>query len=184
MPEFRKEIILETEIGQVKAVSLFCADALDPNQISLKAITFTPSLPPQMSVRKCTALLLTIDQPTTIQRLNFSLSLDSKILGSPCTGECLEAQEWNDGDKLLVIGTEDSQALTCRLPLLCKQEEVLNYTPHSLTLNLHDLPKSKPLSFHFILAENNIPEPEESSAWFAVDQKHSYLLQQVLAQQA
>jgi len=176
---FLDKITLETGVGQVSAISSIRASNLTEGCISLKSINFEPRLPPGGSVRNCTAVLLSIDGSIEIQSLQLELSIASKALGSSCTGQYLDAQEWSDQGKLVVIGTEDSEALVYRIPKLREENIVIvDFTRHSLTLKLKDLPKLTRPSFHFIIAENDDPEPVDDSAWFAVDQNHDYILEQ------
>ncbi len=50
--------------------------------------------------------------------MSLSLLIDSEVTGHPCTGQCLDAQEWSDGTNLVVIGTEDGEGLSYRFPKL------------------------------------------------------------------
>jgi len=137
-----------------------------------------PKLPPGQNVRNCTAVLLTFNGLVEIQNLQFSLTIASKVPGSSCTGQYLDAQEWSDGGELVIIGTEDSEALLHRIPKLRDENiEIVDFTEHSLTLKLKDLPEPRKPSFHFIIAENDDPELVECSAWFSVDQNHNYILE-------
>ena len=175
----KNEIETQTAIGKVKAVSLICAKNITKDCITLKLIKFKPRLPTGMSVQNCTAILLTIDSQAPIQSLEFSVTIASKALGSSCTGQHLDAQEWRNPSKLITIGTEDREALMQRMPELKFENIVIKeFSPHSMTLCLQKLHGIKRPSFHFIIAENDNPELAEDSTWFAVDQSHNYVLEQ------
>ncbi|WP_215264281.1 hypothetical protein [Epibacterium ulvae] len=152
---------------------------LSRNQISFRATGFLPQLPPGMSVKRCTLLLLVVEAFVELEEVSFDLTFSTKAVGAPCTGQCLDAQEWSDNGKLVVIGTEDGEALSYRFPQIGLEDKaVVELSDRSMTLRLADLGKRNRPSFHFIIAENDDPEPVESSAWFAVDQAHEFLLGQ------
>ncbi|MCP4406562.1 MAG: hypothetical protein GY807_02140 [Gammaproteobacteria bacterium] len=179
MVEVVKQLLVSTELGQISVVSTVVAHDLVESAVSLRAVTFDPKLPADMSVRKCTAILLAIDGRPELERVSLSLTLQNELQGDPCTGQCLDAQEWSDGENLVVIGTEDGEALDIRYPKLgFYDSRIVSYAENSLTLQLNGLPKLNRPSYHFIIAENEDPEPVESSAWFAVDQNHQFLLNQ------
>jgi hypothetical protein len=179
LPDFTNGLIVETRMGQIKVVSHISSDGITEEKISLSAIDFKPKLPTGMSVKKCTAVILIIEGLVEIQKLSLKLSIENKVLGHPCMGQCLDAQEWKDNGKLVVIGSEDGEALGNRFPKLGFEDKVVvSFSDSSLTLNLDNLSELKRPSFHFIIAENDDPELVEASAWFAVDQSHSYLLSQ------
>ncbi|NNE88328.1 MAG: hypothetical protein HKN27_09660 [Silicimonas sp.] len=166
-------------MGVVRAHVLAVADNLVEDQISFRAFHFTPKLPPGMTVRSCTAVILAFDELVEISKLSFGLSVDRQALG-PCSGQYLDAQEWSCKGDLLVIGTEDGEALNLRFPRMdCEDEAVVSYTHKTLALNLTAMPYLNRPSFHFIIAENDNPEPVDASAWFAVDQNHDYLVRQL-----
>lgn len=96
LPVFKNNINVETKIGNVTVGSLIHANDLTEDRISLKAIKFKPKLPARMNVQSCLAILLTIDGIAEIQCLQLTLSIATKALGSPCTGQFLDAQEWCD----------------------------------------------------------------------------------------
>ncbi len=130
-----------------------------------------------MSVQKCTLLLLVVEGLVDIKALSLSVTLENEAIASPCLGECLDAQEWSENGKLVVIGTEDGAALSYRFPEIgLERKVVVELSDHSMTLLLNELGERKNPSFHFIIAENDDPEPVEASAWFAVDQAHDFLL--------
>ena len=180
MLKMETDISLETSIGIITARASVCASDVPEDCLSLKAKRFQPWLPDGMSVRNCIAVLLTVARVSEIRSLQLMLSVATRSLGLPCTGQYLDAQEWSDRGNLVVIGTEDSEALLYRMPDLRSDKiQVVDFTRHSMTMKLKDLRVTPPLTFHFIIAENNHPEPVDDSAWFAVDQNHRYVLDQL-----
>jgi hypothetical protein len=174
---FLKNLDVSTEIGLVRATASIGAAFLSADKITFEAINLEPRLPLGMSVQKCTLILLVVEGLVDIEALSLNLTLENKAIASPCLGECLDAQEWSENGKLVVIGTEDGAALSHRFPEIGLEDKIVVELPdHSMTLRLQELGKRKNPSFHFIIAENEDPEPVEPSAWFAVDQAHVFLL--------
>ena len=179
MPTFSESLGISTGIGQIGATASISVADLSRIQFSFRAINFAPQLPPGMSVKKCTLLLLVVEGSVEIEAVNLDLAFHTKAVGAPCTGQHLDAQEWSENGKLVVIGTEDGEALSCRFPNMgLKDKVVVELSEQSMALRLGELGKRKQPSFHFIIAENDDPEPVEASAWFAVDQNHESLLDQ------
>jgi len=145
--------------------------------MSLRSIAFTPKLPTGMTTSACTAVLLQVREGKDIQSLRLHAELATGAVASACTGEYVDAQEWSNGESLVVVGTEDSQALDIRYPGLGFANILsVDFGSQSMTLKIDRLSLSPAASFHFIVAENPDPEPIERSAWFAVDQSHEALL--------
>ncbi|MBW8636659.1 hypothetical protein K1W69_05600 [Hoeflea sp. WL0058] len=179
MVEIVKQTAVETELGGVAASAQVVSPDLVEKAVSLKVVPFKPKLPPGMSVRACTAILLLIDGSVEIERLSFGVTLDSDLEGSRATGERLDAQEWSDGANLVMIGAEDGEALDLRLPNSgFDRVPGVIYTADAMTLELSGLPKLDNPSFHFVIAEKEDRDPVDASAWFAVDQDHRFLLGQ------
>ena len=179
MPTFSKSLNVSTQIGQIQATALVRAADLSRNQISFRATELEPNLPPGMSITKCTLVLLVVEGLIELKEVSLGLTFDTKAIGAPCTGQYLDAQEWSENGKLVVIGTEDGEALSYRFPQIGLEDKVVvELSERSMTLKLDDLGQRYLPSFHFIIAENDDPEPVEASAWFAVDQAHEFLLGQ------
>jgi len=177
--EIVRQTAVETQLGRVAAVAQIVSRDLAEKSVSLKVVPFKPKLPPGMSVRACTAILLLIDGQVEIERLSFGVTLESDLEGNRETGQCLDAQEWTDGSNLVMFGTEDGEALDLRFPNLgLDRIPVVTYTAGAMTLELSGLPKLDNPSFHFVIAENEDRDPVDASAWFAVDQNHRFLLGQ------
>ncbi|SPF75415.1 hypothetical protein ALP8811_00402 [Aliiroseovarius pelagivivens] len=167
----------KTNLGLVRAQGKVSGVNISPNSVSVVKKKFDPQLPKGMSVQNCTAFVLAVSGPVQIENLEFRISIDSPIEGTPCTGQCLDAQEWSSEDYTIVIGTEDAEILSDRLgaPEL-EDRAVVDYDKNSLTLRLERLVKRDGYSFHFLMVENPVPEPVDASAWFAVDQSHKNVL--------
>lgn len=177
MIEIRQTFILPTQLGSLSFQALVTGASLVDDDISLKGIAFAPKLPAGMTFSACTAVLLQVRPGKDIQSLRLHAELATRTVASACTGEYLDAQEWRDGESLVIIGTEDSQALDIRYPGVGFANILsVDFGPQSMTLMIDRLSLSPAASFHFIVAENPHPEPVESSAWFAVDQPHEDLL--------
>lgn len=170
---------VETNLGQIQVTASVVTPASDNIGTSLEIVKVPPRLAEGMVVRNCVAALLRIGGSVELQSIELSLSLRTSLRGSPCTGERLEAQEWSDGEHMLVVGTEDGEALGLRYPKLqLGDQNIVDYTPNSMSLKLSNMPALFNPSFHFVIAENDDTEPTETSAWFAVDQDHGFLLAQ------
>lgn len=167
----------KTNLGLVRAQVTISGENVSPNTVSLEKKKLDPRLPKGMSVQNCTAFVLMVSGPAQIEHLEFRLSMENPIEGTPCTGQCLDAQEWSSGDATVVVGTEDGESLSDRLdePEL-EDCAVVDYDKHALTLRLGGLRECEQYSFHFLVAENPLPEPVDGSAWFAVDQSHESIL--------
>ena len=179
LPEITKKHTIETGIGDFEATARISAKLLSSFQISLKAIKYKPLLPSGMEVTLATAVVLEVHGVQKIDKLSFQISTDSTS-GHPATGQCLDAQEWDNGSQIVVVGTEDGEALSDRFPTEGFEEQAVTiYSDHALNLSLADLNGYDHLSFHFIIAENEYPEPVDASAWFAVEQRHSLVTEQM-----
>lgn len=177
--EFTDSMTVDTSLGQVLVTATVSTRSSDEIIASLESVKVRPQLPSGMTVRNCVAFLLRFDGIFAIQSIDFGLSLQSALVGSRSTGERLEAQEWSDGERLLVAGTEDGEVLDFRFPNLhLGYDKTVHYTPGSISLKLNDLPELYNPSFHFVIAENDEPELIGASAWCATDQDHKFLLSQ------
>jgi hypothetical protein len=136
-----------------------------------------PRLPPGMSVLACRAVVLRVECTQAIRSLRFRMQCETDVAGSPCTGERLEAQEWETASHILVVGTEDAEALTTRMSFLGlgAYDEIVKYDSNSMEIQLESIPPRQHISLHYIIAENPFPEPSETSAWCAVEMPHRYL---------
>ncbi|MDN3711797.1 hypothetical protein QWZ10_08090 [Paracoccus cavernae] len=177
MIEIRQTLILPTQLGPLSFQARVTGAFLVDDDISLRGIAFSPKIPAGMTLSACTAVLLQVRAGKKVQSLRLQAALATGAVASACTGEYLDAQEWREGGNLVVIGTEDSEALDIRYPDMgFANIPSVDFEPQSMTLGIERPFLSPAVSFHFIVAENPDPEPVESSAWFAVDQPHEDLL--------
>lgn len=111
-----------------------------PGEVSLDLRTFEPrlSLPAGMSVLRCRAVVLRVTSQVDIAGLRWSCESPPSVVGSPCSGEGLDAQEWEVGSRLVVVGTEDEDVLASRLGLL-RQDPYrgwIRYSPRKLEVRI------------------------------------------------
>lgn len=111
-----------------------------PGEVALDLWTLKPqlSLPAGMSVLGCRAVVLRVTSQVDIAGLRWSCESPPGIVGSPCSGEGLDAQEWEVGTRLVVVGTEDEDALARRLGLP-RQESYrgwIRYSPCKLEVRI------------------------------------------------
>jgi hypothetical protein len=167
---------LDTAIGTF----VFVAECDNqPNEVSLALETLKPqlSLPAGMSVVGCRAVVLRVATGIGVAALRWSCEAPPDVAGSPCSGEGLDAQEWEANGRLVVVGTEDEDALAARLGFvrLDATTSLVRYSPEKLEMKIPGVPPFTTFDLHFVLAENTLPEPVDASAWFAVDIPHRLL---------
>ena len=178
MPTISKSLLLDTALGTVKFTVSIKGNDVSNEHIILSTFPVEPKLPSGMSVKNCNALLIQIRKAANPFSLRYTANLASSIKGTSCTGQGLAAIEWEDSQSIVVIGTEDEEALIYRMPWLKTDMFELEetYEPSLLSINIAKAMYPQKMSFHFIIAENPMPEPKEVSAWFAVDSGHSKIL--------
>jgi hypothetical protein len=136
-----------------------------------------------MSILGCYGCVLEIDAATVINGLSFKAFIDgaASACRGPATGEGLEAQEWASDGYVMLIGTEGAEILRARLPsTVVLPDDPINYSRDSLSIQISEIPKGESSSLHFVVAWNKLPESVESSCWFAVDQAHLMVRNNVL----
>lgn len=171
----RATLRLPTPLGDLE----FSAEAhIEPTlTLSLNSVEFEPSLPDGMSIAACYAVVLHINTPREAVEIQFKAQLHSTIplKHGAETGEGLDAQAWYNKQFVLLVGTEDAEALTARLQqriTFNSDEYPFTYSENFLSVQVTCLPSANPLSLHFVAAWNELPEPQDCSCWFAVDQRH------------
>ena len=165
---------LDTALGSFLFVAM-CDNP--PGEVSLDLKTFERrlSLPPEMSVQRCRAVMLRVSTRVDVATLTWSCESPRGVAGGPNTGQYLDAQAWEANGRLVMVGTEDEEALALRLGFLQLNPDmatVAHYSPHKLEMRIARIPAATTFGLHFILAENPSPEPVEMSAWFAVNIPH------------
>lgn len=174
---------LRTALGELY-FSVVVPDAEAAVRIELFPVL--PRLPSHMSVRAATAALLSLTLKEEGHDVRFECAWLEWPSAVDCwgsqSGEFLTCVEWTSGSHLVAIGTEDDEALEQRLPD-CGFTEWTGfavYDPHfwGLRTIVPVVPPNTEVSLHFIVVENDAPEPEPAAAWFAADLPHAAVLAQ------
>ncbi|MXV05668.1 hypothetical protein DYQ95_00680 [Xanthomonas sp. LMG 9002] len=137
-----------------------------------------------MSVTASIAVLITLFPPIALSDVRISALWQRQFPADPrpTTGERLDALEWIDGNQIILLGTEDGDALAERLQAhgldtnTYKHAYPLRYRPNGFDVLLPQVPAAASTTVHFIVAINAYPEPAEDSAWFAADVPHQRVL--------
>jgi hypothetical protein len=132
-----------------------------------------------MKVRRTRAVMLLAQSPSGFDKLDFAFHFVTNAESGAETGESLDAITWVGPHNTIVIGTEDGEAILHRMPWLKIDGDPLSlvqYRDNGMTIPLRETPVGEQVSLHYIVAENEYPEPVECSSWFAVDMKNSRLL--------
>ena len=178
-------VCIQTPLGNLE----FLTESADSPTIGacIHAALFQPEIPPGMSVLACYGVVLQVDAPNIVSDLKFKAILkpNSKINGGAATGEGLEAQDWNNQNWVILVGTEDLEYLKARLHhSIIFPDFPFIYSAESLSIHIAKIPAGESVSLHFVVAWNALPEAVESSCWFAVDQSHISILSAVGANPA
>jgi len=127
-----------------------------------------------MAVDSVDAYVVALISPSAIHNFSFDLIFhNGESKGSSESGEHLDAQSWQVGDGMLMIGTENGDVLQNRMPWIPTgaNEYPIEYLPNGFRLSFAYIPPNDIVEFHFVLAYNRI-ECENQSEWFAVDVPH------------
>ena len=169
---------ITTSIGKisftVKAVEGDISDA----RILLTEIQ--RSLPEGMEVESSIAALLKVNSSVAIKELEFTCAWNQfEGKGDSCSGEGLDAWEWEDNNLLVVIGTEDGDWLASRLNLgvISRENYPVSMEKNRINIQIAEYPPNKELTLHFVIAQNTLPEKEDCSCWFAVDVAHNRIIE-------
>lgn len=143
----------------------------------IKSCAIEPKLPNGMAVQRCVAVLFQCEPSENIEGLVFRCGWkELQEKGYGCTGEALDAWEWEHDRTLVVIGTEDNEWLSHRLRFIDVAKTANAYPvtmrDNVIEIRLSVVPPGEPVSLHYIVAWNSLPEKAESSCWFAVDVPH------------
>lgn len=164
---------IATPIGELEFVAE--TDVESTSQLSLSAAPLEPSMPNGMSVAACYGVLLHIQAPQAATDVLFKAQIHSTapLKHGAETGEGLEAQAWYGHRYVLLVGTEDAEFLLARLRgRIVVSNESFAYSASSLSVRVARVPEANSLSLHFVVAWNELPEPQDCSCWYAVDQPH------------
>ncbi len=156
------------------------ASGVEPALLALDASEIEPSLPPGMSVAACHGVLLQVDNPEAAVELVFELRLQASepVQHGPDTGQGLEAQAWRGRRHVLLAGTDDLDGLQARLgPRLGSRGNPFSYSAQALSMRVRLRAGPQPCRVHFVVAWNELPEPEETACWHAVGMTHEAVVQ-------
>lgn len=172
---------IKTPLG-ILQISLHAMSGHDDIEVlpdCIKVISFSPVIPLGMSVSGCSVAIATISPKETLRNFLFRAKLISSeaVESGPETGEGLDAQSFRSATHVLLVGTEDTDQLKARLKSIVKLPEVpYPFTDDSISIEVIESSAGEKLSLHFVAAWNRLPEPQDCSCWYAVDQSHSMLL--------
>lgn len=145
----------------------------------VQVFPFNPDIPPGMSVSGCVAAVASISPGETLRNVLFRARLDAseEVESGLETGQGLEAQSFRSARHVVLVGTEDADYLKARLKGNVQlPEDPYTYTDDSISVQLSEVAAGETISLHFVVAWNDLPEPQDCSCWYAVDQRHSALL--------
>lgn len=153
----------------------------DLHNAQIKTCRIEPILPEGMSVEGCIAVLFEFKTLISCQKFIFRCKWRGlKEKGYECTGEALDAWEWEKDGKLVIVGTEDNECLSQRVSFIDLASTVESYPiamqDNCIEVRVGHIPSDKKLSLHYIVAWNSLPEVTESSCWFAVDVPHEQVV--------
>ncbi|MEY8211983.1 MAG: hypothetical protein RPT00_06970 [Gammaproteobacteria bacterium] len=170
--------IIRTQIGNV-GFKVDVSDG-DISNASIAIAEIEPILPQGMEVEGSTGVLLTLVSPSEIKDLQFSCAWSGNVAkGDACSGEGLDAWEWENDGQLVVIGTEDGESLFSRLNLgeLMRDNYPVSMNANRITIELDQYPANTELTLHFVVSNNSLPEKEDCSCWYAVDVAHKRVVE-------
>ena len=147
----------------------------DTSDFSIKVMEQDLSLPPGMSITRSIVALIEIEPKLTVLEGRCECIIDqAPVRGDSCSGENLDAIDWDFNGHRLTIGTEDIDALSRRLPQLKFSEDSypISYHDDGLSVDLPVIPKSCRFSLHFAIAWSRLTNDDDCSTWFAVDLPH------------
>jgi hypothetical protein len=180
----KSETYVQTPIGRLKFYSTAIGGSVEKSTIYQDNVS--QSLSDGMRSVVTIAILLHFSVMEPIKEFSFCCKWEnSNTPGYGCSGEGLEAWEWEDGNYIVIVGTEDPAYLKLRIPSLPHKLFEPSYYPVTMEENevricLKELPVSNSCSLHYVVAWNNLPEPEGSFCWLNVDLPHK-LVEKLLA---
>ncbi len=170
--------LIRTPIGSICFDVKASSGEISNAEISIAEIK--PLLPDGMEVQGSIAALLTVVSPTQIKDLQFSCTwTDCDTRGDACSGEGLDAWEWENTNQLVIIGTEDGECLSSRLSLgeITRDNYPVLMDRNCIKINIEQYPANKELTLHFVISNNTLPEKEDCSCWYAVDVAHNRVIE-------
>jgi hypothetical protein len=174
-------VSLDTPIGTL-SFNVKCNEGQLVNCL-ISTHRWEPSLPKGMSVEGCYVVLLKCCLEKPLKSIKYSCEwVELKTVGHGCTGEALDAWEWESNGTLVIVGTEDPKWLNSRLGL-SKEYTAENYPimmeNNKITISIEEFERNKELSLHYVISWNSLPEPKDNSCWFAVDIPHKEIIEKI-----
>jgi hypothetical protein len=169
-------LVLKTIFGELT----FSVTAKEGDLSNAKIVSteLEPMIPDGMAVERSIAVLLRVRSSILIKNLNFMCTWNNSIgKGGACTGQGLDAWEWESDNHLLLIGTEDEEWLGSRLGPKYLSESPVIMGSKGFEIHIEEYPKDVELTLHYMVSSNSLPEKEECSCWFAVDVSHKRVLE-------
>lgn len=148
-----------------------------------------PRLPAHMTISGCRAALWRVSPRASLSALRFHAEWQSpppEAVGTPNSGEGLDAFTWRMASSALSLGTEDGEFLAARAerraggPARLRDEltySTVKYADAGLIVPIAGLCPREVLEIHFVVAWADRYSEECPSTWFAVDQDHGYIVQ-------
>ncbi len=147
----------------------------------IKSFHISPKLPVGMTVSGCMAVILQCLPNNPFKGFTFSCEWDElKTKGYSCSGQGLDAWEWESEGVLVLIGTEDFEYIESRLELKTEfppENYPVTMANNKVSIAIESLEKNKEISLHYVIAWNHLPESVEDSCWYAVDIPHNKIIQ-------
>ncbi|MBG9993327.1 hypothetical protein [Pseudoalteromonas sp. NZS37] len=172
----QNELVLKTIFGELSFG--VTAKEGDLSNGKIVSVNLEPMIPEGMEVEDSIVVLLRVNSSTDIKNLNFTCTWNNTIEeGGACTGQFLDAWEWEKDNHLLLIGTEDEEILGSRLGTKYLSQSPVTMGSKGFEIHIKTFPKDRELTLHYVVSSNGLPEKEDCSCWFAVDVAHKRVLE-------
>lgn len=151
----------------------------DISRATIETKKYIPKLPDGMSVESATLVLLSMPAVSPIEHLKFTCNLGMTFPDAyACSGEGLDAWEWECRSRLVMIGTEDGDWLGSRLNLgrIDRESYPVHLNNNIISIEIDRYSRDSRLTLHFVVSENPYPEIQDCSCWFSVDAPHDLVL--------
>lgn len=170
---------LNTPLGEL-CFSVYSEDSsLPPEYSTIRLCWPKVKLPPGMAVDDLTVCILSCSPNKPISNLIFECAWASlPPRGGPESGQCLDAQSWENSSNIVMVGTEDYEAMSRRLSHINLNESdyPVKYMENGFQIKIPLIKAGQKISLHYAIASNKLPESIENSCWFAVDVNHEAVL--------
>jgi hypothetical protein len=169
---------IATSIGKVSFTVKAVEGKLSNAKIIMKEIP--PFLPEGMEVESSISVLLKVKSSVAVKELEFTCAWNQfEGKGDGCSGEGLDAWEWEADNHLVIIGTEDGEWLASRLDLgvISRENYPVSMEKNRIKIEIAEYAQNKELTLHFVVAQNTLPEKVDCSCWYAVDVSHNRIIE-------